>query len=82
MVVIKGLAITTGSKPSFLASNGRVQPTNLAQTTVKARVKETIKLTVVLTPCPIIKFSNSIIFANVNTAKVKPQRTETLSSFH
>ena len=34
MVVIKGLAITAGSKPSFLANSGRVQPTFFANSTV------------------------------------------------
>ena len=33
MVVIKGLAITAGSKPSFLAAIGSILPTTLAKNT-------------------------------------------------
>ena len=40
MVVIKGEAITAGSKPIFLASSGRVQPTSLAQITVQTMVPQ------------------------------------------
>ena len=45
IVVINGLAITAGSKPSFEASTGKVQPTNFATTTVKNKVKQTTKAT-------------------------------------
>ena len=34
MVVMKGEAITAGSKPIFLASSGSIQPTILAANTV------------------------------------------------
>ena len=39
MVVMKGLAMTAGSKPSFWAHMGRLQPMSLATSTVIAMVK-------------------------------------------
>jgi hypothetical protein len=41
IVVIKGEAITAGSNPIFLASIGRVQPTNLATVIVINSVAHT-----------------------------------------
>ena len=40
IVVMKGLAMTAGSKPTFLAAIGSVQPTIFAMTTVSAIVKQ------------------------------------------
>lgn len=41
IVVIKGLAITVGSKPNFLVNIGSVQPINLATTTIINIVRHT-----------------------------------------
>ena len=41
IVVIKGLAITAGSKPIFFAKSGSVQPTTLATITVSAIATDT-----------------------------------------
>ena len=41
MVVIKGEAITAGSRRIFFARSGRVQPTNLAHKTVQTKVPQT-----------------------------------------
>ena len=49
IVVMKGLAITAGSKPNLLAMSGRVQPTNFAQIKVKARVMQMTRFTVTVT---------------------------------
>ena len=38
MVVIKGLAITAGSKPTFSATRGSTQPINFANITTTIRV--------------------------------------------
>ena len=50
MVVIKGEAITAGSAPIFFARRGMVQPTTLAQTMVRKRVKQTTAATVGVMP--------------------------------
>ena len=44
IVVMKGLDMTAGSKPSFLAKSGSVHPTNLAIMIVKTRDMETTRL--------------------------------------
>ena len=49
MVVMKGLAITAGSKPIFLASIGRLQPISFATSTVSAMVIQTTSATNVVT---------------------------------
>lgn len=41
--------MTAGSKPSFLANIGKVQPINLARTTVAIKVKQTHKATLTFT---------------------------------
>ena len=43
IVVIRGLAITAGSKPTRLAKIGKQQPTILATITTKTNVKETVR---------------------------------------
>lgn len=45
MVVMKGLAITAGSKPIFFARIGNVQPIILAIRTVITNVEQTTKAT-------------------------------------
>ena len=47
IVVMNGLAITAGSKPSFDARTGNTQPTNFATITVKNNVKHTTKATII-----------------------------------
>ena len=49
MVVIKGLAITAGSNPSFFASIGKVHPTTFAHSTVTAIVRHTTSATITWT---------------------------------
>ena len=45
IVVMKGLAITAGSKPSFCASMGKEEPTSFARITVTQIVRETLNAT-------------------------------------
>ena len=47
IVVINGLAITAGSSLHFLASNGSVQPINLAITIAINNTKETTNASVI-----------------------------------
>jgi hypothetical protein len=49
IVVIKGLAITAGSKPTLLATKGKSVPTNFANTMAIKTVKETTKQIVIVT---------------------------------
>ena len=46
IVVIKGLAITAGSNPIFLAIIGSEQPITFATQTVNIKVEQTTKATV------------------------------------
>ena len=76
IVVMKGLAITAGSKPIFFASSGSVQPTNFAQNTVTTRVRHMVSATINSRP------SKSMSFAKLHTASVIPHTSATLNSFH
>ena len=83
MVVMKGEAITAGSKPTRLASRGREQPTSLAHSTVPTRVAQTTRATwgVTVGFCSSQR-STSIIFTKLAAARHSPQQTETQNSFH
>ena len=76
IVVINGDAITAGSKPIFLASIGRVQPTSLATVIVINKVPHTTKEIVN------DKWLNNINLAKLAIARVNPHKRATLSSFH
>ena len=83
MVVMNGDAITAGSKPSFSAKSGIMQPTTLAQTTVSTNVRHTVSATVgVIHVLPSTIPSKSMIFAKLTAARVMPQKSATRSSFH
>ena len=47
---MKGLAITAGSNPTFLANIGNIQPIDLASKIVAHKVIQTVKATKVDTP--------------------------------
>ena len=81
MVVIKGLAITAGSKPIFLASIGKEQPITFATITVKSNAMQTTAATRIVMSALSRSLSISSILTKVATARVSPQRTETLISF-
>ena len=76
MVVMKGLAITAGSRPMRLAPKGRRQPASFASKTVMARVTQTTKATATDAP------SKRIAFPKPKIPNVTPHRTATRSSFH
>ena len=97
IVVINGFAITAGSKPSLFASIGKLHPTSFAQKTVMAIVMQTTTDTRTeaytggsadIHPVPpamefiIVPLSKIIILIKFATASVRPQRIETLNSFH
>ena len=83
MVVMKGLAITAGSKPRRLASSGNVQPTNLAMITVTHSVRHTALLTSkLMLLLPISIRSTSKIFTKHTTDKAMPHRMAVRNSFH
>ena len=83
MVVIKGLAMTAGSKPTLLASIGRVQPTILAISTVTAMVKQTTKaVRAVISVLPSSIRSTSMILTKHSAARATPQSTAVWISFH
>ena len=75
MVVIKGLAITAGSKPIFFANIGREDPTVFAIITVINNVLLTISD--ILNPT----LSNNISLEKLTIARVKPLSIATLDSF-
>ena len=80
---MKGEAITAGSKPSFLASRGRLQPTIFAMTTVTPRARQitrsTLRLMLVL---PISSRSTSSTLPKHRAASVRPQSSAVRTSFH
>ena len=73
---MKGLAITAGSNPIFLASIGSEQPIILAIITVIISVKHTTSATLVVT------LSIKSSFIKFATASVSPTSIATLISFH
>ena len=75
IVVIKGLAITAGSNPTFLASMGRVHPTTFAMNMVTTKVKHTTEAMVRLT------LSKNISLQKVAAPRVMPQAAATRISF-
>ena len=82
MVVIKGDAITAGSKPSFFAAMGSVQPMTLAQNTVHTRVIQITRATMgVRAVLPSSSRSTSIILTKLARARTTPQSTATRISF-
>ena len=72
---MRGLAITVGSKPTFLASMGSAEPTSLEAMTVHKSVRHTTMATGKLTR------SNSMSFARLHTASVRPHKSDTINSF-
>ena len=83
MVVMKGLAITAGSKPIFSASSGSEQPTHLANTTTNMMVRHTTRHTTGVTAAlPNSRRSTSCIFTKLAAARHEPHSSDTRSSFH
>ena len=76
IVVIKGLAITAGSSPIFLAISGRVHPTSFAASTVTSSVRHMTAETASPTR------SISMNRAKLSTAIVTPHKSATRDSFH
>ena len=76
IVVINGLAITAGSNPNFLAPIGKIEPTNLAITTVIAKVIHTARATGTET----LSISNSL--TKLQTDNTIEQRNATLNSLN
>ena len=75
MVVMKGEAITAGSKPIFLASSGSIQPTILAANTVHTSVRQMTAATVT-----VMGLWNTIRSSSISLAKLAPARTVPHSS--
>lgn len=81
IVVIKGLAITAGSRPIRLAKIGSTHPTSLATIITSKIVKLTVKATIgVIVSIPSNHLSIKNNFPKVTIAKTPPQKIETLSS--
>ena len=82
MVVMKGLAITAGSKPTRFAAIGSVQPTSFAMSTVTDMVAHTTAaVSVLMSVLPIIMRSTSMIFTKQRVDSATPQSTAVLISF-
>ena len=82
MVVMNGDAMTAGSRPSFCAAIGRVQPTSFASTMVMISVRQTTSATSgEIETLPKSSLSTSIIFAKAAAAMAQPQSTATRISF-
>ena len=81
MVVIKGEAMTAGSKPTFFARSGRAQPTSFAAKTVKIRVRQMTAATVRVMGLPKSSRSTSISFAKLAAESTTPQTRATRHSF-
>ena len=82
MVLMKGLAITAGSRWIFSASRGSRQPTVLAQITVKIMVRQMTMATGTVSPgvwktC----MSRARSLTKLQAARVTPQITATRISF-
>lgn len=73
--MIRGLAITAGSNPIFLASIGSDEPITFATRTVIKRVRLIVRDIATSTP------SKSMSLKKFATARVSPQRIATLVSF-
>ena len=81
--VLKGEAITAGSKWSFSARMGREEPTSLAQATVPTSVAQTTRATWGVTEgLRSSRRSTSIIFTKLAAARHAPQKMATRHSFH
>ena len=76
MVVIKGLAMTAGSKPIRSAVRGRTQPITLAIRTTTTRVRQTIRATWICTR------STTRSLIKLHTERVTPHMAATRISFH
>ena len=75
--------MTAGSKPSFLARRGRVQPTILAMMTVTPRARQMTRSTErLMLALPIRSRSTSSTFRKHTAARVMPQSTAVRISFH
>ena len=82
MVVMKGLAMTAGSKPTRFAAIGSVQPTSFAMSTVTDMVAHTTAaVSVLMSVLPIIMRSTSMIFTKQRVDSATPQSTAVLISF-
>ena len=82
-MVMNGLAMTAGSKPSFLATIGSVQPTTFATSTVTAIVAHTTKaVRAVMSVLPSRSRSKTMIFAKHSAASATPHSTAVWISFH
>ena len=83
MVVMKGLAITAGSRPTFSASSGSEQPTHLAKITTNITVRHTTRHTGSVTSLlPSSSRSTSCILTKLAAASAAPHRNATRISFH
>ena len=75
IVVISGLAMTAGSKPSLWARSGKKQPMAFAKRTTRISVEQTIRA--ICRPTR----SNSMSFRKLHTESVTPQSAATRISF-
>ena len=80
--MIKGLAITAGSKPIFFAASGSVQPTILAISTVIAIVRHTTSATASVIGFPSSSRSTSMILPKHSSDSAVPQSAAVSISFH
>ena len=75
--------MTAGSKPSFFAKSGSVQPTTFATRTVTVIVRHTTSATIAETSVfPSKRRSTSITFAKHTADRAIPHKTAVLISFH
>ena len=75
IVVMRGLAMTAGSKPIFFATIGRMQPISLAEITVTTSVQQMVAAT------GIVRRSSRRSLTKLQAANVMLQRAATRSSF-
>lgn len=73
--------MTAGSKPSFLASRGREQPTIFATMTVASNVIETTAFAAMETPLPKMRLSTSNILTKLQAERTIPHARATRISF-
>ena len=82
IVVMNGLAMTAGSKPSRFASIGSVQPMTFATSTVAAIVRQTVTATITLISLLFIsRRSISMILPKQAAASTAPHITAVRISF-
>ena len=82
MEVIKGLAMTAGSRPMALATRGSTAPTSYASSTVTNKARQTTaSMTRVIRGLPKSSRSTSQIYPKHTMARARPQITAVRISF-